>query len=254
MLEALITDPWFYAAAIPAVLVFGIAKGGFGGGLGILSVPLMSLAVSPIQAAAILLPILCFMDIITVRAFWKRWSVAELWVLLPAALVGVLIGTLVFHLLDDALIRLIIGVVAVAFTLYHYGSKLLGKAQAHWPEAAGRVAGVIAGFTSFVAHSGGPPVDMYLLRRPIDKTTFVGTTVLFFTVVNYVKLIPFAWLGQFDSTNLVTSLVLFPVAAVGVYSGVWLHRRVSDNVFFGAMYLFLLIVGIKLIADGLAGV
>ena len=253
MLAALITDPWFYAVAIPAVFVFGVSKGGFGGGLGVLGVPLMSLAVSPIQAAAILLPILCFMDIISTRVFWKRWSTFELWVVLPAAVLGILLGTLVFSYLSEALIRLIVGLVAVTFTLHHYASKWAGKAHAIWPPWAGRIAGAIAGFTSFVAHSGGPPVDMYLLRRPLDKTTFVGTTAFFFLVVNYVKLIPYAWLGQFDTTNLVTSVVLFPVAAAGVLGGYWAHRRVSDGVFFGLVYLLLLVVGIKLIADGLTG-
>ncbi len=253
MFSALITDPWFYAAAIPAVLVIGVSKGGFGGGLGVLAVPLMSLAVSPIQAAAILLPILCFMDIISTRVFWKRWSTTELRVVLPAAIVGIGLGTVVFSLLSEALIRLIVGVVAVAFTLYHYASKLAGKAHVTWPPWAGRIAGTVAGFTSFVAHAGGPPVDMYLLRRPLDKTAFVGTTAFFFLVVNYVKLIPYAWLGQFDTTNLVTSVALFPVAAAGVLGGYWMHRRVSDSVFFGLVYLLLLFVGIKLISDGLAG-
>ncbi|MEM1174317.1 MAG: sulfite exporter TauE/SafE family protein [Pseudomonadota bacterium] len=254
MLDALITDPWFYAVAIPAVYIFGVSKGGFGGGLGVLAVPLMSLAVSPIQAAAILLPILCFMDAISVRVFWKRWSVAELYVVLPAAVVGVVIGTLAFSFLSEALIRLIVGLVAVSFTLYHYASELLGKAHVTWPRWTGRIAGTIAGFTSFVAHAGGPPVDMYLLRRPLDKTAFVGTTVLFFLVVNYVKLVPYAWLGQFDATNLATSVTLFPIAAAGVLSGYWAHHRVSDRVFFGVVYLLLLVVGIKLIADGLAGI
>ncbi|MEM6513438.1 MAG: sulfite exporter TauE/SafE family protein [Pseudomonadota bacterium] len=252
MLDALISDPWFYAVAVPAVFVFGVSKGGFGGGLGVIAVPLMSLVVSPIQAAAILLPILCFMDLITTRVFWKRWSSAELQVVLPAAVLGVVIGTLVFSYLSDALIKLIVGVVAVAFTVYHYASKLAGKAHVTWPSWTGRIAGAVAGFTSFVAHAGGPPIDMYLLRRPLDKTAFVGTAAFFFLIVNYAKLVPYAWLGQFDATNLATSVVLFPVAAAGVFGGYWAHQRVSDRAFFGVVYLLLLLVGLKLIADGLA--
>ncbi len=248
----MITDPLFYLAAIPAVLLFGISKGGFGGGLGVAAVPLMALATSPIQAAAVLLPILCFMDLLSVRVYWKLWSTRELVVLLPAAVLGVVIGTAVFQFLNDNLIKLIVGVVAVTFTLHHYSGKVFGKPHAHWPTWSGRIAGTIAGFTSFVAHAGGPPVDMYLLRRPLKKTRFVATTVFFFLVVNYVKLIPYAWLGQFDATNLKTSLVLLPVAAVGVYAGAWLHKRVSDQVFFGLVYILLLAVGIRLIADGFA--
>lgn len=250
----MISDPFFYLAAIPAVYLFGISKGGFGGGLGVVAVPLISLAMSPIQAAAILLPILCFMDLLSVRAFWGRWSLRELKILLPASVAGVAAGTLAFRYLDDDAIKLIVGVVAVSFTLHHYARKLSARPGGHWPAWAGRIAGMAAGFTSFVAHAGGPPVDMYLLRRPLKKTRFVATTVLFFLVTNYVKLIPYTWLGQFDPGNLTTSVVLFPVAAAGVFTGVWLHHRVSDRLFFMAVYALLLVVGIKLIVDGLPAV
>ena len=247
----MITDPTFYALAVIAVFVMGVWKGGFGGGLGIIAVPLMSLAISPVQAAAILLPILCFMDLISVRAFWRRWSVPELGVLIPASVVGVVAGTLAFDRLDENAVKLLIGLVALAFTVYHYAGIVVGRSGRRWPRAAGRVAGAVGGFTSFVAHAGGPPVDMYLLRRSLDKTSFVGTTVLFFLVVNYVKLVPYAWLGQFDGANLTTSALLLPVAAAGVLTGVWLHHRASERLFFGVVYVALTFVAVKLIADGL---
>ena len=225
----LITDPWFYAAAIPAVLIFGIAKGGFGGGLGAAAVPLMALVISPVQAAAILLPILCLMDIVTLWAYRGKWDVDELRLLLPASIVGIAIGAWSFEYLSADAIRLCVGLVAVAFTLHYI-------------------------VTSFIAHSGGPPLNMYLLRRPLDRTRFVATTAVFFAIVNYVKLIPYGFLGQLSTENLATSAALAVFAPLGVYSGVWLHRRVSDRTFFAFVYTILLVLGVKLIFDGVGGI
>ena len=249
----MISDPWFYAAAIPAVLVFGISKGGFGGGLGTLAVPLMALVISPVQAAGILLPILCLMDLMSLWAYRGKWVWTELRVLLPASIVGIAIGTWLFEYMSPAIIRLIVGVVAVTFTLHYILSRRAeSRSQKHFPRSAGLLGGATAGFTSFVAHSGGPPINMYLLRRPLDRTDFVATTVLFFAVVNYVKLVPYAWLGQFEGTNILTSLVLAPLAPIGILVGVYLHKRVSDRVFFAVVYVLLFLVGLKLIYDGIA--
>lgn len=251
----MITDPWFYLFAVPAVLIFGISKGGFGGGLGVLAVPLMALVISPVQAAGILLPILCFMDLLSLWAYRRKWVWSELRVLLPASLIGIGVGTWLFEYMSAAVVRLIVGVVAVLFTL-HWALSLRSRgarSDAHFPQAAGWAGGGVAGFTSFVAHSGGPPINMYLLRRPLDRTDFVATTVLFFAVVNYVKLLPYAWLGQLSAGNLLTSLVLAPIAPIGIAIGVYLHRRVSDRLFFGVVYALLFIVGARLIVAGLAG-
>ena len=252
----LITDPWFYAAAIPAVLIFGIAKGGFGGGLGAAAVPLMALVISPVQAAAILLPILCLMDIVTLWAYRGKWDVDELRLLLPASIVGIAIGAWSFEYLSADAIRLCVGLVAVAFTLHYIVNRLRPGAGdlPDLPRGAAAPAAAIAGFTSFIAHSGGPPLNMYLLRRPLDRTRFVATTAVFFAIVNYVKLIPYGFLGQLSTENLATSAALAVFAPLGVYSGVWLHRRVSDRTFFAFVYTILLVLGVKLIFDGVGGI
>jgi uncharacterized protein len=249
----MITDPWFYAAAIPAVFLFGMSKGGFGGGLGTLAVPLIALVISPVQAAGILLPILCLMDLFSVWAYRNLWIREELAVLVPASLAGIALGTLLFGYMSAATIRLLVGVVAIAFTAHYLWSWRSGSLSRlrDYPRPAGVAAGAIAGFTSFIAHAGGPPVSMYLLRRPLDRTDFVATTVLFFAVVNYTKLLPYAWLGQLSGANLMTSLVLAPLAPIGVLTGVYLHRRVSDRFFFGVVYVLLGAVGIKLVWDGI---
>ena len=175
----MIDNPWFYAAAVPAVLMFGISKGGFGGGLGMLAVPLMALVVSPVQAAGILLPILCLMDLLSLWAYRRKWVWTELRVLLPASLLGISVGTWLFGYMSPAVIRLIIGIVAVVFTV-HYVLARRRRPRGNppdFPQSAGWLGGGVAGFTSFIAHAGGPPINMYLLRRPLNRTDFVATTV-----------------------------------------------------------------------------
>ncbi len=251
----LITDPFFYLAAIPAVILFGIAKGGFGSGLGVLAVPLIAMVVSPVQAAAILLPILCLMDLVGLWAYRGKWILPELRILLPASLVGIAVGTLLFEFMSPARLRLLLGIVAISFTLNHWLQTVMQRAteQKLFGPGAGIGAAAVAGFTSFVAHAGGPPITMYLLRRGINRTQFVATTVVFFAVVNYVKLAPYAWLGQFDASNLMTSLILAPLAPLGIGMGVWLHNRVTDRFFFKFAYAMLFVVGLKLIYDGSTG-
>lgn len=248
----MITDPWFYAVAVPAVLLFGISKGGFGGGLGVAAVPLMALVISPVQAAAILLPILCVMDLVAVWKFRSKWLWSELRILLPASLVGIGIGTLLFEYMSAAVVKLIVGVVAVVFTAHHWVSQrsTQQQPQTFFPLSYGMFGGSVAGFTSFVAHAGGPPLSMYLLRRPLDRTDFAATAILFFAVVNYVKLVPYAWLGQLSADNLATSAALVALAPVGVLIGAWLHARVSDRFFFLLVHALLFVVGVKLIVDG----
>ena len=248
----MITDPIFYLAAVPAVLMFGISKGGFGGGLGMAAVPLMALVVSPVQAAAILLPILCVMDLVALWKFRGKWNWPELRILLPASLIGILVGTLLFEFMSAAVVKLIVGVVAIAFTVHYWVNKRRKNSAAlpDFPQAWGLAGGSVAGFTSFVAHAGGPPISMYLLRRPLNRTDFAATTIVFFAVVNYVKLVPYAWLGQFDTTNLATSAALVALAPIGVLIGAWLHARVSDRIFFAFVYVLLFAVGLKLVYDG----
>lgn len=250
----MITDPLFYLVAVPAVLLFGISKGGFGGGLGVVAVPLMALVISPVQAAGILLPILCLMDLFSLWAYRGKWIGPELRVLVPASMIGIALGTALFGYMSPSVVRLIVGVVALLFTLHWmYRHRLQGASVREYPRSLGVPAAAAAGFTSFIAHSGGAPLSMYLLRRRLNRTEFVATTVFFFAVLNYVKLVPYAWLGQLNTENLVTSLFLTPLAPIGVGIGVWLHRRVSDNWFFSFVYILLFIVGLKLIYDGLFG-
>ncbi len=250
----MITDPWFYAVAIPAVLLFGISKGGFGGGMGVASVPLMALVISPVQAAAILLPILCVMDLVALWKFRGKWILPELKILIPASLLGIVVGTLLFEYMSVADVRLIVGTVAIAFTSHYWISRRSTQRfePQNYPESYGLLAGSVAGFTSFVAHAGGPPISMYLLRRGLDRTGFAATCIVFFAIANFVKLIPYSWLGQLDADNLATSAALVILAPVGVLIGAALHKRVSDRFFFALVYVLLFAVGLKLVYDGVS--
>ncbi|MDH3594334.1 MAG: sulfite exporter TauE/SafE family protein [Rhodospirillales bacterium] len=245
-----ITDPWFYLAAVPAVLLAGISKGGFGGGLGVMAVPLMALFVSPVQAAAIMLPILCLMDIFGLRAYRNTWDRRNIAIMVPGALVGILIGTLTFRYLNDGMIRLLIGTIAIGFTLHHFARRVSLR-PARPSRLVGGLASALAGFTSFVAHAGGPPVQFFLLPQRMDKTLYVGTTVVFFFVINYVKLVPYGWLGQFSPDNLLTALILAPLAPLGIWLGVRLHGPVGHELFYRLCYGMLLVTGVKLLWDGL---
>ena len=245
----MITDPLFYFFAVPAILIFGIAKGGFGNAIGVVAVPLMALAVSPLQAAAILLPILCVMDVFAIRKFWLQWDVTNIVIMLPAGCVGVLVGSLTFSYLNEGHVRLLIGLLALIFAL-NFWLKSAGSIQKEPDYIKGTFWSVIGGFTSFGIHSGGPPVNIYLLPQKLHPKVFMGTCAMFFWITNYVKLIPYFILGQLDSQNLQTSLVLLPLAPIGVGFGYYLHTRVSTKKFYNIFNLFLIITGCKLTYDG----
>jgi len=245
----MITDPLFYFFAVPAILIFGIAKGGFGNAIGVVAVPLMALAVSPLQAAAILLPILCVMDVFAIRKFWRQWDVTNIVIMLPAGCVGVLVGSLTFSYLNEGHVRLLIGLLALIFAL-NFWLKSAGSIQKEPDYIKGTFWSVIGGFTSFGIHSGGPPVNIYLLPQKLHPKVFMGTCAMFFWITNYVKLIPYFILGQLDSQNLQTSLVLLPLAPIGVGFGYYLHTRVSTIKFYNIFNFFLIITGYKLTYDG----
>ena len=245
----MITDPLFYALAAPALLATGISKGGFGSGVGILAVPLMSLVVSPVVAAAVTLPILCFMDVFGLWHYRGRWDPVNLRIMVPGAVLGLGLGAAGFSALDRHWLGLIIGVIAVTFTLARWLSVGQGAAPARPSFVRGSFWATTSGFTSFVSHAGGPPINFYLLPQRMDKTLFVGTTVVFFAGINYAKIVPYAWLGLFTPGNLWTALALSPVAPIGMLLGIWLHDRIPPVPFYRICYLFVFIAGLKLLYD-----
>jgi len=244
----------FYPVAIVAILLTGMVKGGFGTGAGGLAVPLMSIFVAPPEAAGIMLPILCAMDLFSVHAYRGRWSREHLRALLPGALVGIGVGALAFGALPVNAIRFLIGLIAVTFALNSWFALTarIAKRMTKPGRVAGAAWGAASGFTSTLAHAGGPPFAVYMLPQRIDKTLLVGTSVTFFLIVNFVKLVPYAFLGQLNGGNLATALIFAPLAPLGIWAGVWMHRRVSERAFYNVSYALLLLTGLKLVWDALA--
>ena len=246
----MVANPWLYVIAVPSLILVGIFRAGFGIGAGVFAVAMTALVVPPFQAAAILLPVLCLMDVIGVWTYRRSWDGANLAIMLPGAMVGVGVGTLMVDVLQSRHIALMIGVIAVAFSLRHFLSRSTPEAAPRSRLKGAFWAGV-AGLTSFFAHAAGPPAHIYLLPQRLDKSVFVGTTVVFFAVVNYVKLVPYGWLGQFSAENLGTALILAPTAPLAMWLGVKLHARIDAALFTKTCYGLLVVVGLKLIGDGL---
>jgi uncharacterized membrane protein YfcA len=246
----MIGDPIFWAAAVPAVLLAGISKAS-GNGLGMVAVPLLALAVAPPVAAGIMLPILCAMDLLGLWAWRGRADRAVLATILPGAMLGIAIGTAAFGLLDVRWIKGLLGVEAVAFALHrivarHSIASRPPEPASHW---RGGFWGAVSGFTSTLAHAGNPPLMQYLLPLRLDKERFVGTTVVFFTAVNAAKLLPYAWLGLFESTNLLASALLLPIVPLGYWAGIRLVKRLPEPVFYRVLVGSLLLIGVRLLHD-----
>jgi len=249
----------FYLLAVPVVIMLGMAKGGFGGGLGMLAVPLLSLVIDPRLAAAILLPILCVMDLVSLwsfRHFWREvWRGNNLRWLLPGAFFGIVIGALTFQVTNADWIRLLVGLLSLYFIGQHLWTRkiLINNTQCVASAGSACFWGGVAGYTSHIAHAGGPPVSIYLLPQHLPKSLFAATTVIFFALVNFVKLFPYGYFGQLNFSSLHISLILLPLAPLGVWLGFYLHTRVSDKQFYWVTYFALLIAGVKLTQEGVIG-
>jgi uncharacterized membrane protein YfcA len=246
----LIGDPWFYAAAIPAVLLMGLSKSGFLMGFGSLATPLLALAVPVPQAAAIMLPLLLVMDATGVQQLWRERDREMLRLMLPAGLLGTVIGTLLFGLVPSKTVAGVVG----AITLLFLAQRLVFPPRRDAPppgRAAGFVLTTLGGFTSFVAHAGGPPIQAYVLPLKMDPVRLTATLAVLMGAINLSKWIPYAWLGLLDARNLATSLVLVPLAPLGVWAGVWAARRIEPKWFYALAYVGMAATGAKLLWDGL---
>jgi uncharacterized membrane protein YfcA len=244
-----LSDPLFYLVAIPAVLLYGIAKGGFAGPAAVLAVPLMSLVMSPTKAAAILLPILVVMDVLAVKTYWGLFDRRTLQIMLPGALLGIAIGYLTADQFNDDHMRLLVGCIALGFGVQSYFSVASRLGSKH-NKFAGSALGMIAGFTSFSIHAGGPPFHMYLMPKRLNPLLFAGTAAVFFAAVNAAKLVPYYSLGQLGIENLMLSLILVPLAPLGVAAGHWAVQRTQADVYYRVLSFFLIVVGARLLWEG----
>lgn len=250
----MITDPEFYAVAIPAVLLMGLSKSGFLAGLGAAATPLLALTVPVPQAGAIMLPLLMAMDATTLQQLWKERDRALLRLLLPAGLVGIAIGALLFRSIPASAVAGITGALTLLFLALRLARIPAPPPAGHTPKPhrpLGWLLGAAAGFTSFIVHAGGPPLSAYLLPLRLSPVQLTATTAVFFTGINLSKWLPYAWLGLLDGANLSTSLVLLPLTPLGVWAGVWMTRRIAPDWFYRIAYVGMAISGCKLLWDGL---
>ena len=244
----LITDPFFYAVSIPAVLLLGVSKSGFGAGFGSLAVPMMALAVTVPQAAAILMPVLLVMDLLGMAAFRKDVDRALLKFLLPFGLAGIVLGTVLFRVLDARVVAGVVGLV----TLLFLAQRLLFPPRADSPPPPkwlGAILTATSGFTSFIAHAGGPPINAYVIPLKLRPVLFTGTMAFFFFFINLSKWIPYAWLGLLDWRNMATSLALLPFAPIGVWVGVRIAHRINQALFYRMVYAGMFLTAVKLLWD-----
>jgi len=222
---------------------------------------LMSLVISPIQAAGIMLPIMIPMDFLSIWIYRKRWDGKKLALLIPAATVGITIGGLTARWVNEDFVRLLVGIIAIAFTIHRWrslrqtaNSASTAATSSQWRsqnKILGAFWGTCAGFTSFLAHAGSPPFQVYMIPQGLSKEFYTGTSVIFFGSVNAIKLIPYGLLGQLSVTNLSVSAVLLPLVPVGVFLGVWINRRLREDMFFTIVMTSIFIVGLKLTWDGM---
>ncbi|MEM8570530.1 MAG: sulfite exporter TauE/SafE family protein [Pseudomonadota bacterium] len=243
----------FFLLAIPAVIVAGISKGGFGGGAVFVAAPLMAVAVDPAFAVGLMLPLLMLMDVAALRHYWREWHWDKARHLIYGALPGVLIGWLTFRYVSADGVRLLVGGIVVVFTVQQIAARrgLLKPGETFATPLWGWFWGTVAGFTSFVSHAGGPPSAMYLLGNRLSKTQYQASTVLAFWWINLLKLPAYLVLGLFTWQTFIADLILAPVALLSVALGVRAHRVIPEKVFFNLTYVLLFLTGSKLIYDAL---
>ncbi|MBN8939479.1 MAG: sulfite exporter TauE/SafE family protein [Rhizobiales bacterium] len=249
-LAALPTDPTFYAVGITATFLMGLGKGAFGGGLAILGIPLLALVMDPIQASIVTALLVAFMDIFALGSFPRSaWSKPDLAWLLPGLVAGTFVGFLVFEFVDRRIVALVIALITLAFTGRYFLKPASAEASLPVSPGLALTASAGAGFTTYVAHAGGPPLAMYLLRRDLTKSAYAATTIVVFTLGNLIKLPGYVYSGLDEPAVFAKALALAPVVPVGVLIGRRLHDSLSREKLYGLCYGLVGIAGAKLLWD-----
>ena len=250
-------SPLFIAIAVVAVFAAGLSKSNFAASLGAIAVPLLATVMPARDAAGMMLPVLCFLDLgaILVDRREVDWRVYR--VMIPGALLGTLVGWVLSARVSEAAVGLAVGVISLLFVLDAW-LPLRKKLQAlEGPKPSpvwGTFWGGIAGFTSFISHTGGPPYQIYTVPLRLPPVIFAGTTAVFFATVNYTKLVPFWFLGQLSTANLELSAALLPVGLFGMFAGVWLVKRVDARFFYQLAYVLIFLLALDLIYEGVRGI
>ncbi len=251
----LLLSPEFWIYGSLAVAAFGLSKGGFVG-LAVLGLPVFALALPPLTAAAIMLPVLMAQDVVTIWAFRKTIDWRSFVVLLVGCLIGTAVGAYTVSFISEAGLKLMIGFIALIFAANWLVRRLIGQPEGppyRAPDGVGVFWGFWCGLTSFVAHAGAPPAQIYMMPLRLSPAVFAGTLGWLFFIVNIVKLWPYLQLGLITTETLIGSAALLPVAVAGNLFGIWLVRRITVARFYPLIYAMLLLVGLKLTWDGVSG-
>lgn len=239
--------------AIAAVFLISFMKGAFGGGFAIVGIPLLSLVMDPIAAGGLLAPLLIAMDLVGL-CFWKpnTWSKPDLQLLVPGLLFGIAAGCGLFYVLDHRAIAILMAVITLLFVgaWFMQGEQLV-KQQRSLPKAF--AAGAASGVTTMIAHSGGPPLAMYLLPLGLSKQIYAGTTSLFFTVGNLLKAIPWLALARPSASAWALVAICFLAVPTGIWAGWRVHTRLNQRQMYRACYALLILTSCKLLYDGITG-
>ena len=247
-----VENPSLFALACLGAIFVGLSKGGLPA-IGSLAVPTLSLMISPVTAAALLLPVYVVSDWVGLWLYRHKFSKPNLAILIPASMAGIGFGWATASLLPDKLVTLLIGLMGVGFCLNSWLSRTRNAPPASPDIPRGIFWGALAGFTSFVSHSGAPPFQIYVLPQRLEKLVFAGTSTILFAAVNVAKIVPYWQLGQFAPTGLRTAAMLVPVAIAGTVAGAFLTKVIPDKLFFRLVQITLFAVSIKLVFDGVNG-
>jgi hypothetical protein len=250
----IITDPLFYALAIPAVVALGLSKGGFAG-VGQMATPMLALAMPPLEAAAILLPIMMAQDAAALWVYRKDWNGRILAIVIPGAMIGIAAAWALAAYISDAAVRVFIGVTTIAFVLYSWvGATRIAREVSSPAVAGGLFWGALSGFTSTLCQAGAPPYQIYVLSQKLPKMRFVGTTAYFFATVNAFKVIPYFALGQFSTKGLGTSVALLPLAMATNMLGFWAVRVTPQALFYKITMALMFVISIELLRSGMTDI
>ena len=239
----------FLFTVVPAIILFGIAKSGLGGSMALISIPLMTIAMPLTTALGIILPILIFSDFIATYKYRKEFDLNTLKLLVPFAAIGICIGSLTFSYFSEALLKFIIGLMGFLFAGHYFFLKKNKEAKSEKNFLKGGVCSLVAGFSSFCVHAGGTPTSLYLLPLRMKKEIYVGTRIIFFTFVNLIKLPLYINLSMMNFETLKQSLILFPVALIGILIGYQLLKIIEEKLFYNILYALIFVTSSKLIFD-----
>jgi uncharacterized membrane protein YfcA len=245
-------DVWFWLLAGLATLFVGSSKGGLPM-IGILSVPLLALQISPVVAAGLLLPIYIISDVYGLWLYRKSYDLLNIKIIVPAATIGIIVGWATVSITSDDLVKLIVGGVGLVYCAdaAMKARRVIPARPADLPR--GIFWGLIAGFTSFVSHAGGPPYQMYVLPQRLEKMVYAGTSTIVFAIINLLKLPPYWFLGQINVGSLRVAAMLAPIAIIGAFLGYRLTTILPEKVFYRIVEVALFLVSVKLVYDGIAG-